>query len=128
LFTYSLLYLSIAAIAGISMAFQGSLNSVLAKKIGFWEASFIVHFLAAVILIILLLFNIGKGNLTLWKTIPWYLYLGGILGIIITYTVVISIPRLGVAVATTAIITGQVLTAAVIDYTGILGLERIPFT
>ncbi len=49
------------------------------------------------------------------------------MAIIITYGVIISIPELGVAVATTAIVTVQVLTAAVIDHFGLFGLDRIPF-
>ena len=38
-----------------------------------------------------------------------------------------SIPSVGVAGATTAIIPGQVCTAAVLDYFGLFGLEKIPF-
>jgi len=59
--------------------------------------------------------------------IPWYLYIGGILAVVITYGVMLSIPELGVAVATTSIVTVQVLTAAVIDHFGIFGVEKIPF-
>ncbi|MFW5986030.1 MAG: DMT family transporter [Halanaerobiales bacterium] len=109
------------------MATQGSINSVLGKKIGILEASFIVHITAAIILVILL-FNVSRGNLKAWRQAPWYLYLGGFLGVIITYTVIVSIPKLGVAVATTAIIAAQVSTAALIDHFGIFGLEEVPFS
>lgn len=128
MFGHSLLYLLLAAVAGLTMATQGSINSMLGKKIGILEASFIVHLTAAIILIILLFLNISKGNLMAWREAPWYLYLGGILGVIISYTVIVSIPKLGVAVATTAIIAAQVFTAAIIDHFGIFGLEKVPFT
>lgn len=128
MFGHSVLYLVLAALAGLSMAVQGSLNSVLGKKLGIIEASFMAHFIATLTLILLLLFNFGKGNPGSWRDTPWYLYLGGILGVVISYTVIISIPRLGVAVATTAIIAAQVSTAALIDHFGFLGLEKIPFT
>jgi len=128
LFGHSLLFLLLAAIAGLTMALQGSLNSVLGKKIGIFEASFIVHFTAAIILVIILLLNISKGNIQAWKEAPWYLYLGGILGVIISYTVIVSIPELGVAVTTTAIVTAQVSTACLLDHLGSFGLDRIPFT
>ena len=39
-----------------------------------------------------------------------------------------SIPRLGVAVATTAIIVAQVSTALLIDHLGLFGLQAVPFT
>ena len=125
---HSLLYLLLAAVAGITMATQGSINSILGKKIGIIEASLIVHLTAVIILIFLLIFNINKGTISHWKDLPWYLYLGGLLGVIISYTVIISIPRLGVAVATTAIIAAQVLTAAIIDHFGIFGIDTVPFT
>ncbi|MFP4015497.1 MAG: DMT family transporter [Halanaerobiales bacterium] len=128
MFGHPLLYLALAAIAGLTMALQGSINSVLGKKIGIFEASFIVHLTAAIILIIILLSNISKGHIQSWKEVPWYLYLGGVLGVIISYTVIVSIPELGVAVATTAIITAQVSTACLLDHLGAFGLEKIPFS
>ena len=110
------------------MALQGSINSALGKKIGLTETTFIVHASAAIILLIILLIKRNKLDGQLLQNVPWYLYLGGIMGIVITYTVVYSIPKLGVAVATTAIITAQVLTASLIDHLGIFGLEQISFT
>jgi len=41
--------------------------------------------------------------------------------------VVRTIPVLGVAAATTAIIVGQVLTAALVDHLGLFGLEKMSF-
>lgn len=128
LFGHSLLYLILAAIAGLTMALQGSLNSMLGKKVGIFEASFIVHLIAAIILVVILLLNINKGNIQTWKEAPWYLYLGGLFGVIISYTVIISIPKLGVAITTTSIVTAQVSTACLLDHLGAFGLERIPFS
>jgi transporter family-2 protein len=125
---HSLIYLAIAALAGLTMALQGSMNSMLGKKIGILEASFIAHLSAALIFIILILLNIKKGNIEAWREAPWYLYLGGLLGVIITYTVIVSIPELGMAVATTAIVTAQVSTACVLDYLGAFGMEKVPFS
>ncbi|MFW6022628.1 MAG: DMT family transporter [Halanaerobiaceae bacterium] len=124
---YPLFYLILAAIAGLTMALQGSLNSVLSKKIGIFEASFIVHITATLILIVILMLNISKGNIYSWREAPWYLYLGGLLGVIISYTVIISIPELGVAVTTTFIVTAQVSTACLLDHVGAFGLDKIPF-
>lgn len=126
---FSLIALLIALIAGITMALQGSLNSGLNKEIGLWEATFVVHTIAFVILLLLLfVFRIGKGDFSEMTKVPWYLYLGGFLGVVITATVVMSIPKLGVAVATTAIIVGQVGTACLIDHLGLFGLEQVCFS
>ena len=115
------------------MAVQGVINSALGDKLGTGETNFIVHSSAAIILVLFLLINIFIANnnnfiLTKLKEIPWYLYLGGIIGVIITYGVIVSISKIGAAAATTAIITGQVLTASLFDHFGIFELEEVPFT
>lgn len=123
------LFLLIAVIAGVLMAVQGSMNSRLGRIVGLWEATFLVHLVGlSTLLVILYVLRLGKGNLSkTWGT-PWYLLLGGLLGVLIIYGVVTSIPRLGVAVATTSIIVGQVLTALIIDHFGLFGLMKVPFT
>lgn len=124
-----LLALSLAFAAGIAMALQGSLNTGLGKIIGLLEATFIVHLVGLVILTALLfLLRLGQGNLSRCGAVPWYLYLGGALGVVIIYAVVASMSRVGVAAATTAIIVGQVGTALVLDHFGVFGLERVPFS
>lgn len=121
--------LIIAALAGIAMALQGSLNAALGKIIGTLETTFVVHAVGiAVILAALYLFRLGAGDLALLKEAPWYTYLGGVLGVLIIFGVVVSIPRAGVANATTAIIIGQLASALIIDQCGLFGLEKVPFT
>jgi transporter family-2 protein len=115
-------------IAGISMALQGSLNTLLSKVIGLLEAAFVVHVIGAVALVALLLMRLGQGNLAQMGKAPWYAYLGGLLSAVIIYTVMASISKLGVSIATTVIIVGQVSTALIIDHFGLFGLKEIPFT
>ncbi|MDW7649811.1 MAG: DMT family transporter [Bacillota bacterium] len=124
-----LIALLLAFIAGVSMAVQGSINTGLGKIIGLLEATFVVHIVGTLTLILALyLFRLGRGDLGKITQAPWYFYLGGVIGVIILYTVVASISRVGVATATTAIIVGQVGTALLIDHFGFFGLERIPFS
>ena len=54
--------------------------------------------------------------------------IGGLLGVLIVWGVVSSIPKLGVAVATTSIIVGQTLTALIMNHFGLFGLNPAPFT
>lgn len=118
-----------ALVAGITMAVQGSLNTALGKVIGLLEATFMVHVIGTLALVVFLFFlQLGKGDLGRIVQAPWYTYLGGLLGVLIVYAVVASIPKLGVAVATTAIIVGQVSTALFIDHFGLFGLKEVPFT
>lgn len=111
------------------MAVQGSINGQVSKLIGTVEGNFLMHSVGWVALF-LLLFVIGVGDGD-WRKIgelPWYGYLSGVINVMIIYGVMVSIPRLGAATATTAIVTGQVLTAALIDWLGLFGLEKTPFS
>jgi transporter family-2 protein len=118
--------LLVAAGSGVAMALQGSLNAALGKVAGLWETTFIVH-ATGLVLAAALVFAFRVGDGSVFTKAPWYTYLGGFIGVMIIYAVARSIPLVGVAGATTAIILGQVCTAALIDYFGLFGLEKIPF-
>ncbi|MCX7781238.1 MAG: DMT family transporter [Negativicutes bacterium] len=122
-----MLALLLALLSGVLMAVQGTLNTALSKAVGLLEATFVVHITGTIgVVIALFVMKMGKGSLSAWSTAPWYAYLGGIIGVFIIYLVAASIPRVGVANATTAIIVGQVLTAIIIDHVGGFGMERAP--
>ncbi|NMA13882.1 MAG: DMT family transporter [Clostridia bacterium] len=124
-----ILPLLFALVAGIAMAIQGTLNSVLAKIIGLLEATFIVHIIGVVVVCIALFgLRLGEGSLAKMSQVPWYGYLGGIISVLIIYFVVASIPKVGVANATTAIVVGQLTTAMIIDCTGLFGMEKVAVT
>lgn len=118
----------LAMAAGIAMAVQGSLNAILGKTVGQMEATFFVHIIGTLATGVVLLVGLGKGNLGKFMEAPWYAYLGGIISVLIIYGVAASIPKVGVAVATTAIIVGQVSTALLIDTFGLFGLSKVPFS
>ncbi|MDD2443645.1 MAG: DMT family transporter [Desulfotomaculaceae bacterium] len=123
-----ILPLVIAAISGVAMAIQGSVNSALGKVVGLWESTFIVHLIGLLLVSALLfIFRVGAGDLSRFMQAPWYVYIGGALGVLIIYSVVLSIPKVGVAPATTAIILGQVFTAGLVDHLGLFGLQKNPF-
>lgn len=116
-----------AALAGALMAIQGTFNSILSKIIGLLEGTFMVHFTGTVVTGVLLLLW-GNGHFSKASQVPWYAWLGGIIGVIIILGVAVSIPKLGVGMATTAIIAAQLLTAYLIDHFGLFGMKQIPFT
>jgi transporter family-2 protein len=124
-----LVALLIAALAGLTMAVQGTLNSALGKVVGLLEATFVVNAVGLVLVSVLLfVLGLGTGSWSKVDQAPWYTFTGGILGVVITYTVVRSIPLVGVANATTAIVAAQVLTATAIDHLGLFGMKEISFT
>ncbi|MGE5397938.1 MAG: DMT family transporter [Chitinophagales bacterium] len=122
------LYLIISMVAGAAMAVQGTMNSVLGKIIGIWESTLAVHVTGlAVVLIIMLVGGTGFSGIQRLGQAPWYVYLGGLLNVIIIFTVVKSMPQIGVGNATTGIVFAQILTAVLIDKFGLMGVNRYPF-
>ena len=124
-----LLWLGIAAAAGVLMAVQGSINGSLGRIIGTWEGSFMVHAVGLLLIAALVfIFGVGQGGLAKIKEVPWYLYLGGIINVIIILGVMLSIGQIGAAKATTAIICGQLAMALIVESFGLFDLQQASFT
>jgi transporter family-2 protein len=122
-----LVALAIAALAGASMAVQGTLNSILGKKTGSFEAAFIVHVIGAVLLGVILLTGLSHGNLRQATASPWYAFLGGPLSVLIIWGVLVSVGRVGVSSANTAIVGAQIAVALVLDLCGASG-QKLAFS
>ncbi len=56
---------------------------------------------------------------------PWWMLLGGVMGLLIVFTVTYAGPRIGVAATVGILIAGQLAMGAAIDRWGMLGSERI---
>ncbi len=121
--------LVVAAAAGATMAVQGSLNSLLGKSLGYVPATVLVHGVGLLFALALLM-ALPEESLELARLsdVPWYAYLGGILGVGIVLAVVYGISQVGVGRATTAIIAAQIFTAVLIDHLGLWGMKKLPFT
>lgn len=118
--------LLLAAMAGSLMAVQGTFNSALGKIIGFLESTFTVHLTGTILAGAILLFA-GNGHFSKASLVPWYAWLGGVIGVGIVLGVIGSMTKLGVGLATTAIVAAQLFTAYLIDHFGWFGVEQIPF-
>lgn len=115
----------LATISGVTMAVQGTLNSQLAQKTSLLTSTFVVHFIGTIVAFLVLLAWRTPFLQYKWLEIPWHLYLGGILSLIIIALVALTISKIGVCNATTAIIVGQVGAAVVIDHFGLFGIQKI---
>lgn len=115
-----------AIISGISMSLQGVFNTRLGEKIGTWETNVLVQASGLVLTLIILMF-FGKGNFKNIKDANKLYLLGGIIGVIIIFTVMKSIGSMGATYGIAIILVAQLLSAAAIDAFGLFGSERIPF-
>lgn len=114
------------AVAGAAMSIQGVMNTRLSDKIGLYESNMFVQG-TAFVLSLLAMFILGKGNLSLLLETKKVYWLGGVLGLIITITVMVGIKNLSPTVAISTILISQLLIAALIDYFGIMGSEKVIF-
>lgn len=115
-----------ASIAGALMSIQGVMNTGLSKKIGLYESNVFVQSTALVVSVILLFF-LKSGNWANIKDVNKLYLLGGIIGPVITITVMLSIKQLSPALAVSTILISQLLVAAIIDAFGIMDSQKIAF-
>lgn len=113
-------------IAGAAMSFQGVMNTRLGEKIGLYESNAFVQGTAFILSIIAVLI-LGRGNFKALTETNWVYWLGGVLGLVITITVMVGIKNLSPTVAISIILIAQLFVAALIDAFGLLGSERIAF-
>jgi bacterial/archaeal transporter family-2 protein len=57
---------------------------------------------------------------------PWWVWCGGLLGVLYLWATVVASPKLGVAVTFGLVIAGQVVTSMVLDHSGLLNLPVYP--
>lgn len=113
-------------IAGAAMSIQGVMNTRLGDKIGLYEANAFVQG-TAFLLSLIAVWIVGKGDFKLiGETNKLYL-LGGVLGLIITVTVMLGVGKLSPTVAISTILISQLLVAAIIDAFGLMGSEKMAF-
>ena len=115
-----------SAIAGAAMSIQGVMNTRLGEKIGLYESNAFVQgtaFLLSLIAVVVF----GKGSFrSILEVDKLYLF-GGVLGIVITITVMMGIGKLSPTIAISTMLISQLLVAALIDAFGWMGSERVAF-
>jgi transporter family-2 protein len=113
-------------VAGIVIAMQGVINTRMSEKAGFWLTNTIVH--GSGFLLSLLLYGlIRDGNMGQLQHVSKGYMLGGVLGVIILFSVMKGIGQLGPAYSVAILMIAQLTFALVIDSYGLFGAQKIPF-
>lgn len=116
-----------AIISGIAMSVQGVFNTRLGEKIGVWETTLLVQIIALIVSLSVFLIC-GNGSYANLKEANKLYLLGGILGVVITFTVMKSVSSMGPSLGIGIILVSQLLTAALIDAFGLFGNEKMSFS
>ena len=109
------------------MAVQGVFNTQVTKTTGMWVSNGWVQFTALLVCIAAWVVMGRDSIASIGKVEPKYVLLGGVIGSIITWTVIKSIDTLGPAKATLFIIVAQITMSYLIELFGLFGMDKQPF-
>jgi transporter family-2 protein len=113
--------------AGVGIPLLAALNANLGQRIGSPVAAGVVLFAVALgTALAVLLVTSGAGALAKVPGQPPVLFLGGCLVAFYILSITFVAPRFGLANAILFVLLGQLVSAAVIDATGLLGLAARP--
>ena len=117
----------LAVAAGLAGSIQVALMSRLGERIGVLEAlAFSTVLTAAGAFVVLVLARRSVAGFERALHQPWWMLLGGVMGLLIVFTVTYSGPRIGVAATVGILIAGQLVMGAAIDRWGLFRSEPIP--
>ena len=117
----------IALLSGALMSIQGVFNTEVTKQTSVWVAAGWVQLTAFITCVVIWLFTGREPVAGLMQVTPKYVLVGGIMGALITYTVIRSMGSLGPAKAALLIVVSQIIIAYAIELFGLFGVEIAPF-
>lgn len=117
----------IALASGALMSLQGVFNTEVTKQTSIWVSAGWVQFTAFLVCLVMWFFT-GRNDVAgIIQVEPKYMLIGGIMGALITFTVIKSMGSLGPAKAALIIVVSQIIVAYAIEVFGLFGVEKIGF-
>jgi bacterial/archaeal transporter family-2 protein len=121
--------IGLMVVAGSFIALQAPINGMLGRTVGTFAAASVSFSIGTAALVaITVLVGGGFGDLGEARGLSWYYLAGGVLGALYVTSALATVRVLGAGGATAATITGQLVTAVVLDRLGALGLEQRPLS
>lgn len=117
----------IALVSGALMSIQGVFNTAVTKQTSIWVSAGWVQ-LTAFITCVLIWFFSGREEISgILQVQPKYVLVGGVIGALITYTVIKSVGTLGPAKSALLIVVAQIIVAYAIEVFGMFGVDKTGF-
>ena len=117
-----------AIVSGALMSIQGVFNEGVTKQTAVWLSASFVQLTAFLFCLCAWFFTGRESSVgALFRVDNKYMLLGGIIGALITYTVIKSMSGLGPAQAVMIIVTSQLLVAYLIELFGLFGVDKADF-
>lgn len=112
-----MLMILLAMLGGVLTTLSMIVSSALGKKIGLIQST-IIHYIGGLIGGVFILIGIGSTSapsIIELSKMPLYIFLGGIMGVIVVYISNIVIPKIPVVYSTLLMFSGQMICAIIID-------------
>jgi transporter family-2 protein len=117
---------ALCVLAGLAGSVQVAVMGRFGGRIGVVEA---LTFATCVQLVlsasILVVARVGIGNLGGAFRVPVWMWAGGVMGLIVVFSITFAQPRIGATATIGILIAGQLAMGAVIDRFGLFGVEQI---
>lgn len=114
-----------AVVCGVAVAIQAQFTGAMQRQVGTLESTFITYFSGGLIIALIILAARG-GNLAAARTLPWYVWSAGLLGLVIIFTLSLSVGQIGLVPALVIITVSQFVVGALINHFGLLGASVNP--
>ena len=124
----NIFYIIVAIAIGASLALQPTINVVMSRTLGSPLLAASISITISFILVVLIWLSWGKGagDLSQVKVLPWWVVVGGIIGVVVVVGSIIVAPVLGIAFFFICIVAGQLLGSTLIDQFGAFGMQVKP--
>ncbi len=120
------LVIAIGILGGVAVGLQSPIAGAISERVGGTASSLIIHLSGAFLSGVLLVLR-GGEQLSNWRSLTWYMWLGGFFGVILYLTLSVTFPKLGATSALILIIIGQLSIGLLIDTFGWLGVPARAF-
>lgn len=118
-------YMASAMVVGAMVAMQPPLNALLSRAVGNAYGATLVSVFVAFSTIFLLTLVFGRGQISpaTLGSVPWWVYLAGVVGGLFVAAGVVIAPVTGALLFFVCVVAGQLLGAMVMDHLGAFGLS-----
>jgi len=112
----------LALLAGAMLPIQAGVNAELARLVGQPVRSALISFAVGTGALLLLAFALTGASWPWGRMLqaPWWVYVGGLLGVVYVVGVIVLAPKLGALLTFALLIAGQLLASLALDHLGVL--------
>lgn len=123
-------FLVVSFAAGMLIPYQAAINGLLSSHLEHPLQASLFNFIGGALFLSLLLLLIQPAlpAFDTLRRIPWYLFAGGVLGVLFVTASLLAVPRIGGTAFLALMLTGQMMGALILDHFGLFEVPVQPVT